>query len=68
MKVIFIYFLILPIIVYSDDEDIVETNIVNLKEYSADKSSYCKERAEPKNLIWSQNFDENYLSPNVWNY
>ena len=31
MKVIFIYFLILPIIVYSDDEDIVETNIVNLE-------------------------------------
>ena len=54
--------------VYSDDEDIVETNIVNLEEYSVDKSSYCKERAEPKNLIWSQNFDENYLSPNVWNY
>ena len=61
MKVIFIYFLILPIIVYSDDEDIVETNIVNLEEYSVDKSSYCKERAESKNLIWSQNFDENYL-------
>ena len=68
MRIIFIYFLTLSIIVCSDDEDIVETNIVNLKEYSADKSSYCKERAEPKNLIWSQNFDENYLSPNVWNY
>ena len=48
--------------------DIVETNIVNLEEYSVDKSSYCKERAESKKLIWSQNFDENYLSPNVWNY
>ena len=68
MRIIFIYFLTLSIIVCSDDEDIVETNIVNLKEYSADKSSYCKERAEPENLIWSQNFDENYLSPNVWNY
>ena len=68
MRIIFIYFLTLSIIVCSDDEDIVETNIVNLKEYSADKSSYCKDRAEPKNLIWSQNFDENYLSPNVWNY
>ena len=68
MRIIFIYFLTLSIIVCSDDEDIVETNIVNLKEYSVDKSSYCKERAEPKNLIWFQNFDENYLSPNVWNY
>ena len=68
MRIIFIYFLTLSIIVCSDDEDIVETNIVNLKEYSVDKSSYCKDRAEPKNLIWSQNFDENYLSPNVWNY
>ena len=68
MRIIFIYFLTLSIIICSDDEDIVETNIVNLKEYSVDKSSYCKERAEPKNLIWSQNFDENYLSPNVWNY
>jgi len=68
MRIIFIYFLTLSIIVCSDNEDIVETNIVNLKEYSVDKSSYCKDRAEPKNLIWSQNFDENYLSPNVWNY
>ena len=68
MRIFFIYFFTLSIIVCSDDEDIVETNIVNLKEYSVDKSSYCKERAEPKNLIWSQNFDENYLSPNVWNY
>ena len=68
MRIIFIYFLTLSIIVCSDNEDIVETNIVNLKEYSVDKSSYCKERAEPKNLIWSQNFDENYLSPDVWNY
>ena len=68
MRIIFIYFLTLSIIVCSDNEDIVETNIVNLKEYSVDKSSYCKERAEPENLIWSQNFDENYLSPNVWNY
>ena len=68
MRIIFIYFLTFSIIVCSDDEDIVETNIVNLKEYSVDKSSYCKDRAEPKNLIWSQNFDENYLSPNVWNY
>ena len=68
MRIIFIYFLTLSIIVCSDNEDIVETNIVNLKEYSVDKNSYCKERAEPKNLIWSQNFDENYLSPNVWNY
>ena len=68
MRIIFIYFLTFSIIVCSDDEDIVETNIVNLKEYSVDKNSYCKERAEPKNLIWSQNFDENYLSPNVWNY
>ena len=68
MRIIFIYFLTLSIIVCSDNEDIVETNIVNLKEYSVDKSSYCKDRAEPKNLIWSQNFDENYLSPNFWNY
>ena len=48
MRIIFIYILTLSIIVCSDDEDIVETNIVNLKEYSVDKSSYCKERAEPK--------------------
>ena len=68
MRIIFIYILTLSIIVCSDDEDIVETNIVNLKEYTVDKSSYCKERAEPKNLIWFQNFDENYLSPDVWNY
>ena len=34
MRIIFIYFLTLSIIVCSDDEDIVETNIVNLKEYS----------------------------------
>ena len=68
MRIFFIYFFTLSIIVCSDDEDIVETNIVNLQEYSVDKSSYCKERAEPKNLIWFQNFDENYLSPNDWNY
>ena len=68
MRIIFIYILTLSIIVCSDDEDIVETKIVNLKEYTVDKSSYCKERAEPKNLIWLQNFDENYLSPDVWNY
>ena len=68
MRIIFIFFLALSIVVCSDDEDIVETNIVNLKEYSVDKSSYCKDRAEPKNLIWSESFDENYLSPNVWNY
>ena len=30
MKVFFIYFLIISIIVNSDDEDIIETNIVNL--------------------------------------
>ena len=51
MRIIFIYFLTLSIIVCSDNEDIVETNIVNLKEYSVDKSSYCKDRAEPKNLV-----------------
>ena len=68
MRVIFIYFLTLSIIVYSDDEDIIETNIVNLKEYSIDKKSYCKEKADPKNLIWSEDFNENYLSTNVWNY
>ena len=68
MRIIFIYFLTISIIVYSENEDIVETNIVNLKEFSVDKSSYCKKRAEPKKLIWSENFDENYLSPNVWNY
>ena len=68
MRIIFIFFLTLSIVICSDDEDIVETNTVNLKEYSVDKSSYCKDRAEPKNLIWSESFDENYLSPNVWNY
>ena len=31
MKVFFIYFLIISIIVNSDDEDIIETYIVNLK-------------------------------------
>ena len=49
MRIIFIFFLTLSIVICSDDEDIVETNTVNLKEYSVDKSSYCKDRAEPKN-------------------
>ncbi len=60
--------LIFPLNIISENDDIVQTSIVNLESYSKDKLSYCKERAKKENLIWSEEFNENSLSSNTWHY
>ena len=68
MKHLFLLILLSSFFLESDEGDIVETKIVNLQDYSTDKLSYCKERASEDNLIWSQDFNRNYLSPDSWNF
>ena len=68
MKYIFICLFVISFSVISDEGDIIDRKIVNLKDYANERSSYCKKRADPKNLLWSQEFKENHLSPIIWNY
>ena len=60
--------LVFPLNIISENDDIVQTSLVNLESYSKDKLSYCKERAKKENLIWSEEFNENSLSSNTWHY
>ena len=68
MKRLFLLILLSSFFLESDEGDIVETKIVNLQDFSIDKPSYCKERASEDSLIWSQDFNQNYLSPVFWNF
>ena len=68
MKHLFLLILLSSFFLESDEGDIVETKIVNLQDFSIDKLSYCKERASEDSLIWSQDFNQNYLSPDFWNF
>ena len=43
-------FLVFPLNIISESDDIVQTSIVNLESYSKDKLSYCKERAKKEDL------------------
>ena len=68
MKYFFLPMLLISFFVESDEGDIVETKIVDLKDYSEDKKSYCKERAAEEDLIWLQDFNDNNLSSDAWTY
>ena len=68
MKYLFLPILLTSLLVKSDEGDIVETKIVDLKDYSENKKSYCKERAAEEDLIWFQDFNDNNLSSDTWTY
>ena len=68
MKILKLFLFSFSLFISSDEGDIIETTIVNLDAYKEDRTSYCKERASKEDLIWSEEFNKNFLSPNKWNY
>ena len=68
MKYLLLPILLTSLLVKSDEGDIVETKIVDLKDYSENKKSYCKERASKEDLMWFQDFNNKNLLSDTWTY